>query len=226
MKFASDIFNCFIDKILEDTIPFGEVRKKVFSLIPEGDLQLVSKFFDKKKIDAAEYQWQYIDSNHHKVANSIRKLFMAIDIIYDKEQSAIGKQMKTTREELKDKKILGSVDQRIIRSVERNYIVNEGKVNVERFEFHMYTRLPNLLENSNIYASESEKNKRLEDDLIDADTWSKYRLRLIKNTGLARLTTPIDETLSALDVKFNERLKKVTISINSDANEFVRKQPQ
>lgn len=226
MKFASDIFNCFIDKSLEDTIPFGEVRKKVFSLIPEGDLQLVSQFFDKKKIDAAEYQWQYIDSNHHKVANSIRKLFMAIDIIYDKEQSAIGKQIKTTREELKDKKILGSADQRIIRPVERNYIVNEGKVNVERFEFHMYTRVSNLLENGRIYASESEKNKRLEDDLIDADTWSKDRLRLIKNTGLARLTTPIDETLSALDVKFNEQLKKVTISINSDANEFVRKQPQ
>lgn len=226
MKFASDIFNCFIDKNLEDTIPFGEVRKKVFSLIPEGDLQLVSQFFDKKKIDAAEYQWQYIDSNHHKVANSIRKLFMAIDIIYDKEQSAIGKQIKTTREELKDKKILGSADQRIIRPVERNYIVNEGKVNVERFEFHMYTMVSNLLENGRIYASESEKNKRLEDDLIDADTWSKDRLRLIKNTGLARLTTPIDETLSALDVKFNEQLKKVTISINSDANEFVRKQPQ
>lgn len=77
MKFASDVFNCFIDKSLEDSIPFGEVRKKVFSLIPEDDLCLVSQFFDKKKIDATEYQWQYIDSNHHKVANSIRKLFIA-----------------------------------------------------------------------------------------------------------------------------------------------------
>nr|WP_260679884.1 transposase [Serratia liquefaciens] len=198
----------------------------MFSLIPEDDLQLVSDFFDKKKTDAEEYQWQYIDNNHHKVANSIRKLFMAIDIIYDKEKSAIEKQISTTRDELRNNKTLDSVDQRIIRPSERNYIINEGKVNANRFEFHMYTRVSNLLENGRIYASESERNKRLEDDLIDAETWSKDRLSLIKNTGLARLITPIDETLSALEAKFNEQLKKVTISINSDANEFVRKQPQ
>lgn len=226
LKFASDVFKCFIDKSLEDSIPFGEVRKKVFSLIPEDDLQLVSDFFDKKKIDAEEYQWQYIDNNHHKVANSIRKLFMAIDIIYDKEKSAIEKQISTTMDELREKKTLDSVDQRVIRPAERSYIINEGKVNTNRFEFHMYTRVSNLLENGRIYASESEKNKRLEDDLIDAETWSKDRLSLIKNTGLARLITPIGETLSALEAKFNEQLKKVTISINSDANEFVRKQPQ
>lgn len=226
LKFASDVFNCFIDKSLADSITFGEVRKKVFSLISEDDLQLVSEFFDKKKIDAEEYQWQYIDNNHHKVANSIRKLFMAIDIIYDKEKSAIGKQISTTREELINNKTLDSVDQRVIRPAERNYIINEGKVNANRFEFHMYTRVSNLLENGKIYASESEKNKRLEDDLIDAETWSKDRLSLIKNTGLARMITPIGETLSALEAKFNEQLKKVTISINSDANEFVKKQPQ
>ncbi|CQJ04920.1 DUF4158 domain-containing protein [Yersinia frederiksenii] len=59
MKFASDVFNCFIDESLEDTIPFGEVRKKIFSLIPKDDLYLVSQFFDKKSIDSTEYQWQY-----------------------------------------------------------------------------------------------------------------------------------------------------------------------
>ncbi|ECG1390739.1 TPA_asm: Tn3 family transposase [Salmonella enterica subsp. houtenae serovar 45:g,z51:-] len=226
MKFASDVFNCFIDKSLEDTIPFGEVRKKVFSLIPEDDLCLVSQFFDKKQIDATEYQWQYIDSNHHRVANSIRKLFMAIDIVYDEEKTAIGKQIKTTRDELKKNGVLDSTDQRIIRPAEKSYIVNEGAVNTERFEFHMYTRVSNLLENGSIYSSESEKNKRLEDDLIDAYSWGKNQSALIEKTGLVRLTTPIDETLSELESRLNEQLKKVTISINSDANEFVKKQPK
>ena len=53
-------------------------------------MHLVSEFFDKNKIDVIEYQWQYIDSNHLKIANSIRKLFMAIDIVYDNEKSVIG----------------------------------------------------------------------------------------------------------------------------------------
>lgn len=226
IKFASDVFNCFIDKSLEDSIPFGEVRKKVFSFISEDDLCLVSQFFDKKKIDATEYQWQYIDSNHHKVANTIRKLFMAIDIIYDEEKTAIGKQIQTTRDELNKNGVLDSADLRIIRPVEKHYIVNEGAVNTRRFEFHMYTRVSNLLENGSIYSSESEKNKRLEDDLIDVDTWKKSQSVLIEKTGLVRLMTPIEETLSELDSRLNEQLKNVSISINSDANEFVKKQPK
>lgn len=66
-------------------------------------MHLVSKFFDKNKIDVIEYQWQYIDCNHLKVANSIRKLFMAIDIVYDKEKSVIGQQIDATRDDLKKK---------------------------------------------------------------------------------------------------------------------------
>ena len=43
----------------------------------------------------------------------------------------------------------------------------------------MYTRVSNLLEIGSIYSSESEKNKRLEDDLIDVDTWEKNQSALI-----------------------------------------------
>lgn len=66
-------------------------------------MHLVSEFFDKNKIDVIEYQWQYIDSNHLKIANSIRKLFMAIDIVYDNEKSVIGQQIDATRDDLKEK---------------------------------------------------------------------------------------------------------------------------
>lgn len=56
IKFASDIFNVFIDGSIDDNIPFGDVRKKVFSVISREDIHLVSKFFDKNKIDVIEYQ--------------------------------------------------------------------------------------------------------------------------------------------------------------------------
>lgn len=49
---------------------------------------------------------------------------------------------------------------------------------------------------------------------------------MIENTGLKRLITPIERTLSDLENKFNERLKNISISINSYANEFVKKLPQ
>ncbi|WP_258191663.1 DUF4158 domain-containing protein [Shewanella morhuae] len=226
LKFASEVFNLFIDGSIDDNIPFGDVRKKVFALISKDDIHLVSKFFDKNKIDVIEYQWQYIDCNHLKVANSIRKLFMAIDIVYDKEKSVIGQQIAATRNDLKEKGKLDAKDQRVIRPSEKDYIVKEGEVNAQRFEFHMYSRISNHLENGLFYASESEQNRRLEDDLIEARFWDENKSALIKKTGLERLTTPIGQTLSDLENSFNEKLDRVSIGINSDANEFVKKQPQ
>ncbi|EEQ9177659.1 DUF4158 domain-containing protein, partial [Escherichia coli] len=49
LKFASKIFNFFVDSNIEDSIPFGYVREKVFSLISKDDMHLVSEFFDKNK---------------------------------------------------------------------------------------------------------------------------------------------------------------------------------
>jgi TnpA family transposase len=226
LKFASEVFNFFIDGSIDDSIPFGDVRKKVFALISKDDMHLVSEFFDKNKIDVIEYQWQYIDSNHLKIANSIRKLFMAIDIVYDNEKSVIGQQIDATRDDLKGKGTLEAKDQRIIRPSEKNYIVKEGEVNAQRFEFHMYSRVSNHLESGIFYASESEQNKRLEDDLIERGYWDENKSILIAKTGLDRLITPIKQTLDDLETIFNEKLERITIGINSDANEFVKKQPQ
>lgn len=54
LKFASKILNFFVDSNIEDNIPFGYVREKVFSLISKDDMHLVSEFFDKNKIDVIE----------------------------------------------------------------------------------------------------------------------------------------------------------------------------
>lgn len=226
LKFASEVFNFFIDGSIDDSIPFGDISKKVFAVISKDDMHLVSKFFDKNKIDIIEYQWQYIESNHLKVANSIRKLFMTIDIVYDNEKSVIGQQIDAARDDLKGKGKLEAKDQRIIRPSEKNYIVKEGEVNAQRFEFHMYSRISNHLDNGLFYASESEQNKRLEDDLIERGDWDKNKSTLIEKTGLERLIKPIEQTLADLESSFNEKLERVSISINSDANEFVKKQPQ
>ncbi len=90
----------------------------------------------------------------------------------------------------------------------------------------MYSRVSNHLENGVFYTSESEQNKRLEDDLIERDYWDNNKLTLIEKTGLERLITPVTQTLDDLANIFNEKLERITIGINSDANEFVKKQPQ
>lgn len=86
----------------------------------------------------------------------------------------------------------------------------------------MYSRVSNHLENGVFYAAESEQNKRLEDDLIERSYWHKNKSILIEKTGLERLITPITQTLNELENTFSDKLARITIGINSDANEFVK----
>lgn len=89
----------------------------------------------------------------------------------------------------------------------------------------MYSRVSNHLKNGVFYAAESEQNKRLEDDLIERSYWDKNKSILIEKTGLERLITPITQTLNDLENTFSDKLARITIGINSDVNEFVKKQP-
>lgn len=49
---------------------------------------------------------------------------------------------------------------------------------------------------------------------------------MIEKTGLVRLITLITQTLDNLENIFNKKLDRITIGIKSDANVFVKKQPQ
>ncbi|ENA7261660.1 Tn3 family transposase [Escherichia coli] len=137
----------------------------------------------------------------------------------------IGQQITAAKDDLRGKGKLDAKDLRVIHPSEKNYIVKEGEINTQRFEFHMYSRVSNHLENGVFYAAESEQNKRLEDDLIERSYWHKNKSILIEKTGLERLITPITQTLNELENTFSDKLARITIGINSDANEFVKKQP-
>ena len=60
-----------------------------------------------------------------------------------------------------------------------------------------------MLDSEVIYVTESEANKRLDDDLISGKDWKRRKDQLITNTGLDRLSSPITQTLAELEERFN-----------------------
>ena len=226
LKYAGSVLSLFVDDKLNDNTSFGEVRKQAFDLIPENDIQMISQHLDKRDFDRVAYQWQYTDKQSRKIANSLRKLFIAIDIEGASDQNVLSNQIVTAKEELDKKYGLKTTDQRLIRLNDRPYLMEGEETNTKRFEYYLYHRIIKMLEKGKIYVSESERNKRLEDDLIPTEIWQKDKQALIEKTGLARLAIPISQTLAELELKFNTQLERVTASINADANEFVKRQPR
>ncbi|QOI95944.1 Tn3 family transposase [Aeromonas salmonicida] len=226
LKYAGSVLSFFIDDTLDDTVPFGEIRKQAFTLIGEDDMKMISQHLNKKDFDLVDYQWQYTDKHARKTANSLRKLFISIDIECDPDQSLLAGQIGTSKDELAQKRRLKTIAHEFIRPRDQAYLVDGDEINPRRFEFYLYYRVVSMLDSGRVYVSESEQNKRLEDDLISSDTWNKDRLILIEKTGLERLHTPITHILAELETKFNTLLDRVTTNINADANDFVKCQPR
>ncbi|OHT23734.1 hypothetical protein A3Q29_20190 [Providencia stuartii] len=227
LKDAGSILRLFVDDSLDDATPFGEIRKQAFSFIDSDDIRKISRHLHQKDFDLANYQWQYADEQARKMANSLRKLFISIDIECDAGQSLLAEQITLAKAELTQQRTIKTITRELISLRDQTYLIDEeDEVNPRRFEIYLYQKMVRMLEQGRIFVSESEQNKRLEDDLIPIDIWSREKQDLIEKTGLERLHKPITQTLKELEGNLNNLLTRVTANINADANDFVKCQPR
>ena len=196
LKYAGNILGFFVDEKLSDSTQFGEIRKEAFKLISKDEISMISQYLDENDFDKTQYEWQYTDKQSRKIGNSMRKLFLAIDIESDADQSTMIKQLASARVELESNKKISTIDQRFILNKDKAYLIEEGEVNARRFEFYLYHRIiQNDMESHKIYVNESAENKRLEDDFIPLIEWND-KDPIVEKTGLAKLINPISNTLS------------------------------
>jgi TnpA family transposase len=220
---AGKILNYFIDDNISDSTPFGAIRHKALSLMPQDDIVLLGKYLETNSLDALEYEWQYIEDKARKTANSLRKSFTAMDIECEQDQLALDRQITNAKTELISNGIISTIDQRIILKKDKQYLRNQEGVSAKRFEFYLYHRTAKMIDAGKIYVAESEHNRRLDDDLISEQAWRNKR-KIVHNTGLHKLINPINQTLKVLEDRLTYRIQQVTDAINADTNEFVKRQ--
>ncbi len=77
----------------------------------------------------------------------------------------------------------------------------------DRYEFLIYRLLRNGLESGDISCRDSIRFRSLEDDLIDDLRWQDKQTLMIEN-NLTALDCPIEEHLSSLNQKLEDRIKE------------------
>lgn len=224
LRNAGKLLGYFIDDTISDTTPFGDIRKEAFSSMSKEEILVLRQYLQNSALDAAEYEWQYIEDRARKTSNSLRKSFLAIDIECEANQLILTKQIACTKQELTAQGEIATIDQRTILKQDKKYLRGSEGVIAKRFEFYLYKLTCNMINAGKIYVAESEQNKRLDDDLISPQAW-KSKKRIIKNTGLSKLMAPISNTLGALENRLLRQMERVAHSINANANDFVKRQP-
>ncbi len=225
LQYAGKVLHMVADEEgITGTIRLNKFRNQAYAVLTKEEILAVGQHFTKNDFDLTHYEWQYTDKQVRKTANSLRKLFIAIDIQCDDDQPMLSKQIQMAKLELQRDGKITFMDQRFIQNKDRPYLQDGDDVNPQRFEFYLYHRVYKLLDKNQIYVTESDANKRLEDDLITPVDWQQKPL-IIENTGLERLKQPIRQTLDELDVLLQQRMEHVAHQINSNANAFVKRQP-
>ncbi len=225
LKYAGNILRFFVDDDLSDSTKFGVIRKKAFKFISKEEIFMLSQHLDENDFDLKDYEWQYTDKQSKKLSHTIRKLFLAIEIECETGQSILRKQIKSVKTEFLKTGKISTIDKCIIKKSDHVYLIKDTEVDACRFEFYLYRKIYRFIDSGEIYLNESELNKRLDDDLINAVDWKDGKRDIIKKTGLQRLIKPISNSLKDLKNKFDIQLERVTANINADANDFVKRQP-
>jgi len=222
IKLTLPFLSVFIDDDIENTQPIGELRASRFKSLSRSELTTIYKKIEMADADKKEYGWQYFDEHQRLISIQIRPLFLAMDIEMRDLDSVFYNQITTTKQELSSNmKVLKTIDKRIFTHDAKKYLVKDGEVNTKRFEYFLYHRVNQGIIKGDIYISESEKYRQLEDHLIEKNLWKKDKQIFLKKAGLPKLELPIESLLDDIEHQLKQRITTVCENITGGSNSFV-----
>lgn len=221
LKSAGNLLKYFIDAEMKDELSFGEVREKAFKLLPAESIRLLSEHLDNNDFDGREYEWQFIDKQSSKIRTSIRSIFMSIDIEFIHLKDKLAEQFILSHQELTKFKCIKTVNVEILPKSEQAYMVGTSLRKVaNRFEYFLYRKAEQLFHSNVLTVKESVNNRSLTSDLIPKNEWL-HKNKIIENTGLDKLSAPINHTLAEKHQQLEQKLKEVSEHIFSGDNQYV-----
>jgi TnpA family transposase len=221
LKSAGSLLKYFIDTDIDDDLSFGDVRKKAFKLIPADSIKLLSDHLNNNDFDGRQYEWLFIDKQSSKIKKLIRSLFMSIDIEFIHLKDELHEQYSTAHEEIGELKTIKTINIDVVPKSEREYLEGDNaKLIANRFEYFLYRKAEQLFNSNSLTVKESVNNRSLTSDLIQLKEW-EHKAKIIENTGLEKLVTPINQTLAIKSQQLEDKLKEVSGHIFSGKNKYV-----
>lgn len=221
LKSAGSLLKYFIDKDMDDNLSFGDVRKKAFELIPAESIKLLSDHLDNNDFDGRQYEWQFIDKQSSKIKKLIRSLFLSIDIEFIHLKDELREQYTTAHEELGAFKTIKTINIDVVPKSDREYFEGDNtKLIANRFEYFLYRKAEQLFHSNNLTVKESVNNRSLTSDLIQPKEWEK-KAEIIENTGLDKLSTSVNQTLTDKSQQLEAKLMEVSEHIFNGDNKYV-----
>lgn len=227
----------YVDDNLDDALQFGEIRKKVFAILPKEQVVQVANQLTTKQITPMNFRWKAID----KILSSMRRYLRSLFLILEVNCCSPGniwllaiqnlKKYFTHPETIQSIDTKESILQTIPKQLKPYLLITDSKTQditpqMDRYEFWLYRRFKKLLGTGQLHLDDSFNHRSFEQELIPLI--DKDNLR--KQLDLPVLQIPIREQLQSLsnEVKelwqiFDKKLKQGELShleFNNQTKEF------
>jgi hypothetical protein len=74
------LLSLYVDDSLTDAIPFGDVRRRAYKIMPRDDLRSTAQRMSAKPLSKLALQWQAVDGLAKRLRRHVRPLCVALDL--------------------------------------------------------------------------------------------------------------------------------------------------
>ena len=195
----------YVDEAVDDATPFGDVRKRAFTIMPKDDLLTAGHRLCDRSDSPMELRWRAVDRVAGRFKRNLRPLAMTIDFsaepVGSPWQAALS-WMKHAfdRQRRLTERPLAEVPENTIPERLRPHLFDldqAGKpirLRGDRYEFWIYRQLRKRLASGELYLDDSIRHRRFGDDLVELGRQAEA----LKDLDIPWLRQPADATVDAL----------------------------
>lgn len=225
---AGNVLEMFVDPNILDKTRFAAVKDKAYQFLPKDRFAPVADYLRDIAFDKTAYQWKAYGDLSQTIKKNLRHLFAELDFDGPHTNEALLAAVAFFKKLLRDGRSPRQVPakdfptQFISKRIRRYVFVPGAKgkreLDVDRYEFALYSELCDAIAAGNVFIRDSNENRGLEDDLIDAERWAKDKDAILKSLDAPVLEKPIEETLAALREELEAKYASVNERIRNKNN--------
>ncbi|MEQ9442752.1 MAG: Tn3 family transposase [Cyclobacteriaceae bacterium] len=225
------LLRLFTDSAISDDTTFGEVRRRALSIIGAEDIDLVSQYIERHRLDDKALQWSYYDLNKRKLGYTMRYLFTHLHFEGTRTNSPFVQAIQLMQEVFQSGRRLGQIDSNLLPTEFvsrrlRRYLYDglsdkPHQLNTVRYEVFVYHTLTHRLESGDIFVPDSGEHRSFDQDLIPVEQW-KNKPDLLRKLDFPRLLKPIDQLLDEWEEAIGELYQVVNRRIRQKDDQDIR----
>ena len=200
------LLSLYVDDSVADPTPFGEVRQRAYQIMSRDTLQSTAQRLSVKQTGKLALHWQVGDGLAKRIRRHLRPLFVTLDfasIAPDSPWLAALTWIKSVfaKQQRLSERPLAECPAATLPKRLRPYLLTDGKLCANRYEFWLYRQIRKRLQSGELYLDDSLQHRHFSDELVSMTD----KADVLAQMDIPFLRQPVDAHLDALTTELREQ---------------------